>query len=477
MRKTFFAISFLLSLSISYSKIQISGEVKNATANSKVILSYYNNNVEWIEVYADSTKLDNDGRFKLNFDFDKPKNARLFIDSQYVSLFLVDGDSLNLNVDYPKFDETINFNGKGSSDNNYLVAEAQIDFYSEARKSSSFTDSKQYTHFVDSIENENIKLFKEFKSNGYEPLYTPEFLKYINAANKYKYINVKESYTIKYDRIKNGFVNRELPEDYLDFLKDINLNDQEIYENSYYSVAVNNYFSHFYDRLKLENDSDTLSNIQKNELRILRDYNNRKSLLKGKALDFQITDFVKMKIVYKYTSDKFLELLFEDYKKTCKNKEYISIIEKIYSKSQKLLKGKPAPEFSFLDSNGKQISLSSFKGKVVYLDFWATWCGPCIIEMKNSKALEEKLKDQKDLVFLKINVRDNKDSWLKYISKEKLGGINIHATLEESAKVMQEYNFDGIPKYVLLDKQGNIININAYGPGSDEKSILDALKN
>jgi thiol-disulfide isomerase/thioredoxin len=282
-------------------------------------------------------------------------------------------------------------------------------------------------------------------------------------------------FKVKYDTATKKFSTKDLPESYFSFLKDIDLNDQNASDNDNYYTALDRYISEFNDLKNDKTIADSLSEAKKVEMKTVKLYYYRKKIFKGKILDYELTSFLKRVIMQNKIDKNIMDDLIRDYKTTCTNKEYISIINNTYNQVQKLGKGKPAPEFSLKDKDGKVISLTDLKGKIVYIDFWATWCGPCRAEMPDAKKLEEEFKD-KDVVFLNINVEDNIELWNKYLVKNN-DGINVFADGEQTKKLKEDYAFDGIPRYVLIDRNGKLLNANAARPsGNINKSITDALK-
>lgn len=129
--------------------------------------------------------------------------------------------------------------------------------------------------------------------------------------------------------------------------------------------------------------------------------------------------------------------------------------------------GNKAADFTYPDVNGKNVSLSDFKGKVILVDVWATWCGPCRGEIPHLKKLEQDMYG-KDVVFLGVSVDEAKDKqkWLDFIDQEKLGGIQLHAS--GWSKITKDYKIKGIPRFMLFDKNGNIVSADAPRPSSPE---------
>lgn len=136
--------------------------------------------------------------------------------------------------------------------------------------------------------------------------------------------------------------------------------------------------------------------------------------------------------------------------------------------------GGVAADFTYPDVNGKMVSLSDFKGKVVLVDVWATWCGPCRGEIPHLKKLEEEMHG-KDVVFLGVSVDEakNKQKWLDFIEKEGLKGVQVLAS--GWSKITKDYKITGIPRFMVFDRNGNIVSIDAPRPSNPAlKEMLEA---
>ena len=116
---------------------------------------------------------------------------------------------------------------------------------------------------------------------------------------------------------------------------------------------------------------------------------------------------------------------------------------------------------AYHDVNGEVFNLQDLKGKYIYIDVWATWCGPCCAELPYLKSLEEKFKD-KEIYFVSISIDANKAAWMKMVEKEQLGGIQLHGGAD--AQILKEFNIVGIPRFILLDREGKVIDKNMTRP-------------
>ena len=129
------------------------------------------------------------------------------------------------------------------------------------------------------------------------------------------------------------------------------------------------------------------------------------------------------------------------------------------SKYQDLLPGNNAIDFSYPDIDGKVHSLSDYKGKVVVVDVWATWCGPCVKEMPFFKKLKDEF-EGKEVVFMGVSVDENKFKWEAYMKKQGLTGVQLWG----NSGIRKSYQIKGIPRFMLFDKAGKIITVEAPRP-------------
>jgi len=132
--------------------------------------------------------------------------------------------------------------------------------------------------------------------------------------------------------------------------------------------------------------------------------------------------------------------------------------------------GRPAPEFRLMDMEGNSVALSEFKGKVVLLDFWATWCGPCRQEMPEFQRIHRTLAS-KDVVVLTIDVNETRDKPAEYMTKEK---FTFPVLLGNGTDVMDRYGVHAYPTTFAIDKNGAIADV-AQGSGPNSGARIDAM--
>jgi thiol-disulfide isomerase/thioredoxin len=139
--------------------------------------------------------------------------------------------------------------------------------------------------------------------------------------------------------------------------------------------------------------------------------------------------------------------------------------------------GAPGFNFTFRDINDKDVSFTDFRGKIVYIDVWATWCAPCKQEMPFLKELEEEFKGE-DIEFVSISLDKPKahKKWKKFVKDHELSGVQLFAEKAFESTIAKDYKINSIPRFLLFDKEGTIINTDAKRPSDpDLKKILKKL--
>jgi len=111
----------------------------------------------------------------------------------------------------------------------------------------------------------------------------------------------------------------------------------------------------------------------------------------------------------------------------------------------------------FLDINGNLISIDQFKGKNLYITFWATWCGPCILEQPKLEELKAEFTDNEEIIFVDISIYRGNEKWIAHINKDKHNGIQLIS--RNTSTIRANYGFEGTPHNVVINKDGYYLSI------------------
>ncbi len=157
----------------------------------------------------------------------------------------------------------------------------------------------------------------------------------------------------------------------------------------------------------------------------------------------------------------------------------IEIIKKDFYRKLLLenLIGNISPTFDYENHKGGKTKLEDLRGKYVYIDVWATWCGPCLAEIPHLKKVEEKYHG-KNIEFVSISVDTDKDheKWKKMVVSKELGGIQLFADNNRNSDFIKAYDINIIPRFILIGPDGKVIKADAPRPSSASLiELLDGL--
>ncbi len=216
------------------------------------------------------------------------------------------------------------------------------------------------------------------------------------------------------------------------------------------------------------------------------------ALIKEKLLDFDIDEMTANDLDVKLDEISKQLIEFLDKQKTLDTmvvnnsrksvegtiKSYKGYLGDLIALRTNLPKGSPSPTFSNYENHaGGTTSLEDLKGKYVYIDVWATWCGPCKAEIPHLKKVEADYHD-KNIEFVSVSIDRPKDheKWIAMVTDKELGGVQLFSDNNWESKFVKDYYIKGIPRFILIDPDGNIVTPDAPRPSNDKlREMLDEL--
>lgn len=199
---------------------------------------------------------------------------------------------------------------------------------------------------------------------------------------------------------------------------------------------------------------------------------------KGGSFTILTKAFQNQEIINRFADDMILSILKgapEDmdeelaaYRKVSTNMKGWEEADKVYAHYVKLKKGSLAADFTMTDKDGKVFSLKDFRGKALYIDCWATWCGPCCGEIPYMEKLHEHFKNSKDIELISISLDSNKKKWLQKLKEDKPKWRQFICPDNFKSQLCQNYDIDAIPRFLFFDKEGRIISLDAKRPSEQD---------
>ncbi|WP_422082417.1 TlpA family protein disulfide reductase [Ulvibacterium sp.] len=162
-----------------------------------------------------------------------------------------------------------------------------------------------------------------------------------------------------------------------------------------------------------------------------------------------------------------------------KNNRYFTLIEQLSKAYLATQKGEMAYDFTAENLKGEKVKLSDYRGKIVFIDNWASWCGPCIAGRPQLKKMAARLKERDDIAFLFVSLDAKKTNWMGFLENEE-SPMDYQSELfikkGMSTDYGKNYNIKFIPKYMLIDKQGLVVDSNLKNLVKSERQINELLK-
>ncbi|NLI37009.1 MAG: AhpC/TSA family protein [Bacteroidales bacterium] len=356
-------------------------------------------------------------------------------------VFLENGTSTDFKVDMNK---PTSYDVTGDLESTYDFSEKVDNVFENYSNPSKFANFRDFDKALLVAKDSLINLLKKEKSEGFKT-YEVKHLEQFYDMGRMNYMDV-------FMYSKKAF---DSDADYNTFMESINLDNRANLRNGksmrylYWKASCN----------KGDNYQLTYPMLQ---------------IIKEKVTDKSTTNDLAYDIAKFYFSDgpdANVDKAYVLCKELLNDKAYNELTP-VYQKMKAFAEGHTAPDFDMYTIAGKKVRLSDLKGKVVFMDIWATWCGPCRQEIPYMAKLVTHYKKNPKIHFVSVSVDNNIQSWKTMITKDKPKWTQYIAT-DKNSKLGTLYNIDGIPRFMMFDKTGKIITINSIRPS--EKDIYEFI--
>jgi thiol-disulfide isomerase/thioredoxin len=423
----------------------LSGKIDNAKGKS---LSVTRGDFE------QTINLNDDGTFADTLHIE-PGFYALSHGRESTTAFLKPGYNVSVSINTPQFDESIKYMGVGSENNNYLAKKFLNNEASQGNDDTFYAlGEKEFKQKVEDLYNNNLTALNNLKDKDFVALEKKDLL-----FQKYQLLNRYETYHAHYAKI-DGFKASDdfLPEGLksMDFTNAANYN---MYA-SYRSLAMNHVMDDIFNKI-----GDDYQSTSPEDFSILKNIKNpefKNDIIRQNGVFLVSPGNPNMESLYNFFMSNITD-----------NKLKAALTEK-FNKNKDLVMGKPSPQFNDYENHkGGTVSLSDLKGKYVYVDVWATWCGPCKREIPSLKKVEKEFHGKNiQFVSTSIDVAKDHEKWVNMVNEKSLGGLQLFADNDWNSKFVQDYAIQGIPRFILIDPKGNIVSADAPRPSNPKLETL-----
>ncbi|RTQ53707.1 redoxin domain-containing protein [Hymenobacter gummosus] len=394
-----------------------------------------------------------DGGFQLRLDtLTRPIELLLAHNQRQLTLFVEPGDSLHLRFDGAEPEQTLRFTGRGAGINTYL---AELDRRGMASGLLGTPAGQRIGH-ADTLRRratafrwQQQRLLDSVAARL--PL-SPAARQFARFGIDYEWGNVQ----LDYPGFYRYAAKKELPgvdTAYYAFIRQLRLpNDSALHVDGYRSY-LSSYLMYRQGGGRANEPANTAAQRRWDQryLAVLD-----QTLGRSRSRDEAVAHWLAEAMDFRQPG--LVAPLVESFRHSSRDTSLSGLISRRFAQKLKLAPGQSAPAFALADTSGRTVALSSFRGRVVYLDFWATWCGPCLQEMKAAPPLYRAYAGRPDVAFVAVSLDHDAPAWRRWVRRNAHPGVTyLHAPGMETP-VAKDYQINGIPSYWLIGPDGRIVD-------------------
>lgn len=465
MKSTFFIRPFLIILSLccintvyAQSETLFTGYIENPKSGG-VALTYMVDDLSGDEMYITSTMSDGKSFF-ISLELERLVEVSFYNGPQFIAkVWLEPGEELQMYVDLSDIEGTLTFKGDKASKNLYYIALNErypeinkraffyhpFSFYTSENMKRSMEMNTGAENHISKVENNYLEYIQFLESfNSINPLTTEQYEIARNRLN-YRRLNDRLFYYVFRQRMEDK-LGSELDVALQDELINISYNDLALLTNKEFSNFLGTYTAY------LRGQEIAVSGAEPKPSGMYKVIDQG---MTGEAKYYMLARLIISDLKQKGT--RLWTDNMDDFKAYATNPRYVEVIEGFYSEVNMFAPGSPVPLVTLPDVNGATISLQDYSGQIVFVSFWASWCGPCIVNFRKY-AEDKKELEELGVKFVNIALDKNEMSSITAISKNDIMGINLLGS-SQLGEVMTQFQIDALPVYFVMDQNGSFTDL------------------
>ena len=470
MQKTILNILLLFCCAQVAQAALVQGLVKGASPGTKL-------EIEVPHYYLDGRSshfkgsLDAQSRFSIEVPVSEPGIAFFVFNDDRLPIFLADSDTLSVKTDAFQFPVSVSFDGKSAADNRlfqeYLKQNA-LDFneFNNIRFKIGLSwipvedpmnglmenlAPELFKGAMDAQKITAINLVEAFSSENPDAL-SPVFLDWINTEITYRWafhlLIYGQVYAARYG----------IQPDFFDFLYDAPIVRDQIGSDWYRQFLL------------------AFMARQQAKISPVENYWSGQYALAGKLLDGKSLAFLRSELIATAFSSSYLTEILPLYTDFLQHNPFTIFddkVEGLYQKYARVSPGANAPDFDAIDHKGQPISLTQFHGKIIYLNFWASWCGACLRKMEFFDEFDAELAAN-GIVVLNVSIDEVAAKWEAALSAHPFKGHHLLASSDQGQNIARSYGVEAVPQYFIIGRTG-LFEVKALSsqPNDIRQQLLD----
>jgi len=431
--------------------VLISGAVTHAT--EKIVLVTYR-----ITDIPDTIPII-DGKFTVKLPLKQPAMIILSLQKSSFELYVEPGYSMSLQLDGSKPDSSLRISGDGEREHVYIQSVDSILTEAMDARIINFGPSEEASMHFDSIREKVSSRIEEIRD---QQLVTDEFLEYLKVSAEFNLAALQlfsaRLYPVEDPTLFYQFLT-DLP---VDKGKYLSLPSARLFYSYYVLYLTNGNNMVQSSWFETEPDAYTSSGLER--IKVIRD---------EKTREYLAYMLIQRRLEYKGLEG--FDPFYSAFRLLNTEPELLLVIDQLKSEFAFTNPGQPAADFTLSDSKGNRVSMADLRGKIVYIDFWADWCGYCMKQFPDYYQLIDDYKG-KNIQFISIFMGNNQDKWLSIINTHPDKGTSLMDPDGMQSALAKAYRIKSLPVYVLVDTQGRLLDVRADRPSSSAiRKTLDRL--